>query len=65
MRKRPPTTPPPRAWWPPLFIIAAACAFCWPVFAGRIMLPADMSLLMLPWRELQDQFGFTRPHNPM
>jgi len=29
------------------------------------MLPADMCLLMLPWRELQDQFGFTRPHNPM
>jgi len=52
-------------WWPAAVIIAAACAFCWPVFAGRIMLPADMSLLMLPWRELQDQFGFTRPHNPM
>ena len=52
-------------WWPAAVIIAAACAFCWPVFAGRIMLPADMCLLMLPWRELQDQFGFTRPHNPM
>ena len=54
-----------RRWWPAAIIVGAACLFCWPVFAGRIMLPADMCLLMLPWRELQDQFGFTRPHNPM
>ncbi|MBN1461136.1 MAG: hypothetical protein JXA57_16535, partial [Armatimonadetes bacterium] len=55
-----------RAWfWPAAIIVAAACGFCWPVFTGRIMLPADMCLLMIPWRELQDQFGFTRPHNPM
>ena len=54
-----------RTWWPAPAIVAAACAFCWPVFAGRIMLPADMCLLMLPWKELQEQFGFHRPHNPM
>jgi len=55
-----------RAWWPYAAIVAAACAFCWPVFAGRIMLPADMSLLMLPWRSLRDQFPwFQRPYNPM
>ena len=30
------------------------------------MLPADMCLLMLPWRALQSQFpDFYRPHNPM
>jgi hypothetical protein len=55
-----------RRWWPALIIIGAACVFCWPVFAGRIMLPADMCLLMLPWRALQSQFpDFYRPHNPM
>ncbi|MFB3881140.1 MAG: YfhO family protein [Armatimonadota bacterium] len=54
------------AWWPVAVIIASACAFCWPVFAGRIMLPADMCLLMLPWKSLQAQFpDFHRPHNPM
>jgi len=53
------------AWWPFAVIIVTACAFCWPVFAGRIMLPADMCLLMLPWQHLQEQFGFHRPHNPM
>jgi hypothetical protein len=57
---------PARSWlWPAAIIVAAACGFCWPVLAGRIMLPADMCLLMIPWRELQDHFGFTRPHNPM
>lgn len=30
------------------------------------MLPADMCLLMLPWRALTGEFpGFERPHNPM
>ena len=53
------------AWWPFAVIIVTACAFCWPVFAGRIMLPADMCLLMLPWQHLQEQFGFHRPYNPM
>ncbi len=53
-------------WWPPAVIVGAACLFCWPVFAGRIMLPADMCLLMLPWNELRPQFpDFYRPHNPM
>jgi hypothetical protein len=52
--------------WPALIILGAACAFCWPVFAGRIMLPADMCLLMLPWRALQSHFpDFHRPYNPM
>jgi len=51
---------------PALVVVAAACAFCWPVFAGRVMLPADMCLLMLPWRALTGEFpGFERPHNPM
>ncbi len=54
------------AWWPIPAIVLSACAFCWPVFAGRIMLPADMCLLMLPWKSLQAQFPeFVRPHNPM
>jgi len=54
------------AWWPIGVIVLSACAFCWPVFAGRIMLPADMCLLMLPWKSLQAQFpDFHRPHNPM
>ncbi len=54
------------SWWPPAVIVGAACLFCWPVFAGRIMLPADMCLLMLPWNELRPQFpDFLRPHNPM
>ena len=54
------------AWWPIAVIVLSACAFCWPVFAGRIMLPADMCLLMLPWKSLQAQFpDFHRPHNPM
>jgi hypothetical protein len=53
------------AWWPIVVIVLSACAFCWPVFAGRIMLPADMCLLMLPWQHLQEQFGFHRAHNPM
>jgi len=53
-------------WWAVAVIVAAACGFCWPVFLGRVMLPADMCLLMLPWRELQGQFpDFYRPHNPM
>jgi hypothetical protein len=55
-----------RRHYPALVMVAAACAFCWPVFAGRIMLPADMCLLMLPWRALQGQFpGFHQPYNPM
>jgi len=55
-----------RAWWPALVIACAAGLFCWPVFLGRIMVPGDMCLLMLPWRALQDQFpDFQRPHNPM
>ncbi|UCC67828.1 MAG: YfhO family protein [Armatimonadota bacterium] len=55
-----------RCWWPVLVIVGAACAFCWPVFLGRIMLPADMCLLMLPWRALQSQFpDFHRVYNPM
>jgi hypothetical protein len=55
-----------RSWWPALLIVGAACAFCWPVFLGRTMLPADMCLLMLPWRALQSQFPeFRFPHNPM
>jgi hypothetical protein len=45
--------------------VVAACVFCWPVFLGRIMSPADMLLLMLPWKSLAPQFGFTQPHNPM
>jgi hypothetical protein len=53
------------AWWPIVVIVLSACAFCWPVFARRIMLPADMCLLMLPWQHLQEQFGFHRAHNPM
>ena len=61
--RRPKTS---RDWWPALIIVGAACAFCWPVFLGRIMLPADMCLLMLPWDLLREQFpGFQRPHNPM
>jgi hypothetical protein len=49
-----------------LLVVGSACAFCWPVFAGRVMLPADMCLLMLPWNELRSQFPeFYRPHNPM
>jgi hypothetical protein len=55
-----------RSWWPPLIIVGAACAFCWPVFLGRLMLPADMCLLMLPWRALVDRFPwFHQPYNPM
>ena len=56
-----------RAYWPQLVIVAAACAFCWPVFAGRIMSPADMLLLWLPWKHaLASQFpDFHQPHNPM
>ena len=55
-----------RCWWPVLVIVGAACAFCWPVFLGRIMLPADVCLLMLPWRALQSQFpDFHRVYNPM
>lgn len=55
-----------RNWWPALTIIGGACLFCWPVFLGRIMMPADMCLLMLPWRALQHHFpDFYRPHNPM
>jgi len=47
-------------------IVGAACAFCWPVFLGRVMLPADMCLLMLPWRALQHQFpDFRCAYNPM
>ncbi len=54
------------AWWPALLIVGSACAFCWPVLVGRVMLPADMCLLMLPWSELRSQFTeFYRPHNPM
>ncbi len=53
-------------WWPLAVIVLSACVFCWPVFAGRIMLPADMCLLMLPWKALQSQFpDFHRAHNPM
>jgi len=66
--KRPqPTAPPRPARWPVLVIIAAACLFCWPVFTGRIMSPADMLLLFLPWKHaLASQFpGFHHPHNPM
>lgn len=61
-----PTSPsrPPR--WPLLVILGAACAFCWPVFAGRVMLPADLCLLMLPWQHLQSAFpAFHRAYNPM
>ncbi len=56
-----------RASWPQLVIVAAACAFCWPVFTGRIMSPADMLLLWLPWKHaLASQFpGFRQPYNPM
>lgn len=55
-----------RALWPAAVLLGAACVFCWPVFLGRVMLPADMCLLMLPWRALQDQFpGFHRVYNPM
>jgi len=54
------------SWWPPLAVLGAACIFCWPVFLGRIMLPADMCLLMLPWSALRDQFpAFHRAYNPM
>ncbi len=53
-------------WWPIMVLVAAVCVFCWPVFVGRVMLPADMCLLMLPWRALRHEFpGFVRPHNPM
>ncbi len=65
MRNKRDTIKQKRVWWPLAVIVVAACAFCWPVFTGRIMLPADMCLLMLPWKELQAQFGFHRPHNPM
>ena len=52
--------------WPLLFIFGAACAFCWPVFMGKIMSPADMCLLMLPWKSLQSQFPeFHRAYNQM
>jgi hypothetical protein len=55
-----------RIWWPALVIPAAACVFCWPVFLGRVMLPADMCLLMLPWSALAGEFpGFHRIYNPM
>ncbi len=61
------TDPTRRAYWPMVVIVAAACAFCWPVFIGRIMSPADMMLLFLPWKHaLASQFpGFHGPHNPM
>ncbi len=65
MRKKRDKRKQKRAWWPAVVIVAATGVFCWPVFAGRIMLPADMCLLMLPWKELQEQFNFHRPHNPM
>jgi hypothetical protein len=40
--------------------------FCWPVFTGKVMLPADLCLLMLPWKSLQSQFpDFHRAYNPM
>lgn len=45
--------------------MGSACVFCWPVFLGRVMLPADMCLLMLPWRALAGQFDFDRAYNPM
>jgi hypothetical protein len=50
-----------------LVIFGGACAFCWPVFAGRLLLPADVCLLMLPWRALAPtEFPwFHQPHNPM
>jgi len=65
--KRQGSAQPGASWWPPLVIFAAACAFCWPVFTGRVMLPADMCLLMLPWRaSTPSQFPwFHQPHNPM
>ncbi len=54
------------AWWPALTIFGAACAFCWPVFLGRVMLPADMCLWMIPWSALRDQFPpLDRIYNPM
>jgi hypothetical protein len=57
---------PLRRYWPQAAVVVAACAFCWPVFLGRIMSPADMLLLMLPWKPLAAQFPeFVRPHNPM
>jgi hypothetical protein len=66
MKTRLRTAPAHRPWWPALIIPAAACVFCWPVFLGRIMLPADMCLLMLPWQSLMPQFpGFERVYNPM
>jgi hypothetical protein len=65
MRSSAPTKP-RLNWWPIAVIVLSACAFCWPVFAGRLMLPADMCLLMLPWKALQSQFpGFHRAYNPM
>ena len=56
-----------RAYWPQLVIVAAACGFCWPVFTGRIMSPADMLLLWLPWKHaLASQFpDFRQAYNPM
>lgn len=64
--KKPITAKTRCSWWPVAVIIGAACAFCWPVFIGRIMSPADMCLLMLPWRELQAQFpDWHRPDNPI
>ncbi len=66
MSKHSTTAPARRLWWPPLFIFGAACAFCWPVFTGKVMLPADLCLLMLPWKSLQSQFpDFHRAYNPM
>ena len=37
-------------WLPPLLLIVLACAFCWPVLAGRLMIPTDCLLTMVPWR---------------
>jgi len=60
------SSPTSRAWWPAVVIVGAACVFCWPVLLGRVMLPADMCLLMLPWRSLQSHFPeFQRVYNPM
>jgi len=66
MSTHPATAPARRVWWPPLLIFGAACVFCWPVFTGKVMLPADLCLLMLPWKSLQSQFpDFHRAYNPM
>jgi len=61
----PPPSPDRFAWWHSLLPLGLACILCWPVFAGRIMVPADNLLVLPPWNAHRQEFGSGVTQNEM